>query len=384
MILGAGINPFRLSPVEIACGVVFGGGPAEPARSETRHPLAAIERAVLPALRRPPCLISFSGGLDSSAVLAVAAAVARREGLPAPIPATNRFPNAPGSDETYWQELVIRHVGVEEWVRLEHDDELDALGPVATAALERHGLLWPFNTHFQAPILAAAAGGSLLTGIGGDEALGRSHRRAALSWPSSMSATPRHLRRLAAELAPRPVRKQVIARRMRFEPLWLRPAALAHARRDLAADASREPMRQRRRLSAWGALRYVRTGIASLDCLATDRDVAVIHPLAEPQVLAALSSQRRLGTVSRGDTARDLFGALLPPELYGRTSKAHFDEAFFGPFSRAFTSDALAEVDDDIVDPDVLSQIWAAPNPDTHTLTLLQAAWLSRKSRERA
>ena len=381
--LAQGLNPFRLSPVEIASGVVFGMGPAGPAKDAAGDAMSAIERAVLPALRRPPCLVSFSGGLDSSAVLAVAAAVARREGLPGPIATTIRFPNAPGSDETSWQELVVKHVGVDDWIRLERDDELDALGPVATAALERHGLLWPFNTHFQAPILEAAAGGSLLTGIGGDEALGRSRRRVALGRSPSLRATPRHLARAVAELAPRSVRRSLVSRRMWFAPPWLRPGALAEARRALAGDAACEPLRRSRRLPAWRALRYVRTGIASLDLLARDWDVVVTHPLADPGVLASLSRQHGLGTVSRGDSARALFGARLPAELYGRTTKAHFDEAFFGPHSRAFTSAALAEVDDDVVDAEALSLAWAVPSPDTHTLTLLQAAWLARRSRAR-
>ena len=80
-------------------------------------PREALERAILPALLRPPCLVSFSGGRDSAAVLAVATALARREGLPAPIPATNVFPAADDSDETAWQELIVRHLGLSEWVR---------------------------------------------------------------------------------------------------------------------------------------------------------------------------------------------------------------------------------------------------------------------------
>ena len=59
-------------------------------------PRAAFEAAILPGLRRSPCLVSFSGGRDSSAVLATATAVARREGLPLPVPITHRFPSATG------------------------------------------------------------------------------------------------------------------------------------------------------------------------------------------------------------------------------------------------------------------------------------------------
>ena len=58
--------------------------------------LAALEAAIMPALLRSPCLVSFSGGRDSSAVLAVAARLARGAGLADPIPITIRVPAARG------------------------------------------------------------------------------------------------------------------------------------------------------------------------------------------------------------------------------------------------------------------------------------------------
>jgi asparagine synthase (glutamine-hydrolysing) len=163
-----------LTPLEIASGLVLaprGPLPELPPVPPGTTSRAALERAVLPALRRGPCLVSFSGGRDSSAVLAVAVAVARREGLPLPVPVTHRFPSASETDEAAWQEQVIAQLGLEDWMRIELASELDAIGSVATAVIERHGLLWPCNTYFHEPIFEAAAGGSVLTGIGGDEAL---------------------------------------------------------------------------------------------------------------------------------------------------------------------------------------------------------------------
>jgi hypothetical protein len=55
-------------------------------------------------------------------MLAVAAALARREGLPAPIPATNVFCPAPDADETSWQEMLIDDLGLTEWIRIEHNE----------------------------------------------------------------------------------------------------------------------------------------------------------------------------------------------------------------------------------------------------------------------
>ncbi|NUT56362.1 MAG: hypothetical protein HOQ03_10310 [Thermoleophilia bacterium] len=148
-----------LTPLELASGLVLGGDEPDRSAPVDPDPRSAIEHAVLEPLRRGPCLVSFSGGRDSSAVLAVAAAVARREGLPLPVPATLRFPNAAASAETEWQEQVVAHLGLEEWVRLERTDELDCVGPVATECLERHGVLWPSNAHVHAPLFARARGG---------------------------------------------------------------------------------------------------------------------------------------------------------------------------------------------------------------------------------
>src|SRR6266511_4657791 len=177
------MTAYVLDPLEVATGLVVGLGPELELIScaQTREtPLQALERAVLPALRRAPCLVSFSGGRDSSVVLAVAVTVARKEGLPLPIPATNRFPDATATDESEWQERVVLHLGLDEWIRLDHRDELDCVGPVAADVLTRHGLLWPFNAYFHVPLFRLAAGGSVLTGVGGDEQLSPSQWSRAL------------------------------------------------------------------------------------------------------------------------------------------------------------------------------------------------------------
>jgi asparagine synthase (glutamine-hydrolysing) len=123
-----------LTPLDIATGMPF-GAPRRPAPLPA--PAAGLDAAILPALRHGPCLVSFSGGRDSSAVLAAAVAVARREGLPEPVPVTLRAPHAPRADESAWQERVVGHLGLGDWVRLDAGDELDAVGPHARRALTR-------------------------------------------------------------------------------------------------------------------------------------------------------------------------------------------------------------------------------------------------------
>src|SRR5690242_21596158 len=97
-----------------------------------------LKDAVREAVLSGPTFVSFSGGRDSSAVLAAATSVARREGLSLPIPVTIRASEAPESDESDWQETVVRHLGVENWIKVEIDDELDAVGHYARRGLERH------------------------------------------------------------------------------------------------------------------------------------------------------------------------------------------------------------------------------------------------------
>src|ERR1700712_343258 len=68
----AGTEILQPTMLEIASGVVLGqlltSGQSAP-RDPSLSPMRALEMAVLPALTRPPCRVSFSGGMDSSFVL---------------------------------------------------------------------------------------------------------------------------------------------------------------------------------------------------------------------------------------------------------------------------------------------------------------------------
>jgi asparagine synthetase B (glutamine-hydrolysing) len=275
-----------LSDLELACGLVLGGDrrPASLPSAPQVTPLAAVEAAILPALRRPPCLVSFSGGRDSSAVLAVAASLARRHNLPAPIPATNRFADAPATQEADWQDRVIAHLRLAEWVRLELTDDLDVVGPYARRALRRHGLLWPCNAHFHLPLLEAAAGGALLTGVGGDELFAAACPPRAYSLLAGRARPrPRDVLTLGLAVAPRPLRRAVHARRTRVPFGWMQPQARRVLERAIADEEAREPLSPAARLRFWHGLRSLRIGTAALATLAGDHDVLVAHPLAPPR-----------------------------------------------------------------------------------------------------
>jgi asparagine synthase (glutamine-hydrolysing) len=376
-------SPFELSRTEIACGLVLGreeaAHPTVKADRGGPDPLTALEGAVLPALLRPPCLVSFSGGRDSSAVLAVATAVARREGLPEPVPATNVFaPNLPAS-ETRWQELVLRHLALEDWARVEIHDDLECVGPVAMTVLRRHGLLWPFNAHFHWPLLELARGGSLLTGVGGDELLGSSRwARADAVLSGSVRPVPKDLARVGLAASPRLVRALVLRRRLSASWPWLSAPALADCRGALAAEAAREPLRWSRRWHWWRGRRQTRIGLRSLALLAADHDVEISHPLTDEPFAVAVgrfASGRRI--FDRTALVRALFGDLVPEEALMRQSKASFDEVFWGNRCRRSVAPAINLLRDwDELDVEGLAAVWADPIPDSHTYLLLQAALL--------
>ena len=109
----------------------------------------------------------------------LATRAARRHGLPLPIPATYRFPGVPDVDENAWQDTVVRHLGLEDWVRFDVTDELDLVGPVAAPLLRRFGPSVATQQPFRRAARAARTGGTFVTGVGGDELLEPSAQRAA-------------------------------------------------------------------------------------------------------------------------------------------------------------------------------------------------------------
>jgi asparagine synthase (glutamine-hydrolysing) len=372
------VSPSALTPIDLATGIVL-GAPSRPSalQGAAPDPAAALEAVVLPALRRGPCFVSFSGGRDSSAVLAFATAVARRHGLPDPLPITNVVEGAEDADESEWQEAVVAHLGLADWVRLRWDDELDAVGPIAQRVLARHGLLWPCNTHFHLPLLEAAAGGSFLTGVGGDELFlatcaevrrGAAHRRAAMA---------------AFERAPAALRRPVLRRRRPLHLPWLTAEGRRLATATAAAHVAAEPAALAPRLAWARAQRYLGVATDALGRLAADADVAIAHPLLEPRVWSAIGAtlgRRRFADRTEG--MRALFGDLLPPRVLARTDKAGFDSVFCGPHARAVAAGYAGEgAPPELVDAAALRAHWERGEPRPQSLLLLQAAWLAGRDR---
>jgi hypothetical protein len=377
-----------LTPLEISAGMVTGRQPGVeplPLSPGDYSPGQALDDVILPALARPPCLVSFSGGRDSSAILAVATRLARRESLPLPIPATLRFPKASATAESEWQDAVIRHLDLPDRIRLDFDDELDIIGPVAAHVLRQHGLLWPDNSFFHSPILEVASGGSMLSGLGGDEVFGA-------RWPLAVAAEMLRSGRPSRTLSGMkwlmldvmygalPLR---FARRYHRKDLrlaWLRPEAQRDFYSALEGWHAASPNRFDSCLRTWWwPSRYLQTIRHSLARLGETFDVKVVHPFSEPGFLAALATAKGWkGFPGRADAMRLLFGDLLPDDVLVRRRKALFDQVFLNRHARAFIESwSGAGIDENLVDPDAIRATWAAPEPHGWSLLLLQAAWLA-------
>jgi hypothetical protein len=383
----AGDESLRPSPLEVAAGRMFGehGGAPGIAHADDRGrtPLAALEEAMLPALERAPCLVSFSGGRDSSTVLAAATRTARREGLPPPVPVTLRVRDAPRAEESAWQERVVRHLGLRDWELLEAGEDMDRLGPFSLSVLRRHGVLYPPNTFLQLPLLEAARGGCLLSGLGGDELF------ASWRWRNHADAlarrrrrTPGDVLRLAYAASPRTVRDLREARRYRLVGLdWLRPEAARSASRLVAAARAEQPRSWARWVDWFARRRSVCASRWSLSLLALDADTVLVHPLLDPGFLAALArTGGRLGLGDRTAGMRALFGELLPDDVLARPTKAEYGEAFWGAGTREFAAGWTgAGVDPALVDVTALKREWLKPRPHEDSAMLLHSAWLAEQ-----
>ena len=367
-----------MNPLEIASGWLV-GYVRDPLPLSPGRPRGVLDETLARLLARPPCLVAFSGGRDSSALLAAALDTARREQLPAPVAITLTYPDVPDAEEADWQRQVLDHLGVTERVELVVHDEHDAVGPVAAPILRRHGSIWPPNVAPTWRMMDAARSGSLLTGEGGDEIFGIKRITPVTKLLRTRFRADRRMWPLAAQsLAPYPVRRSV-ALRDRYRPPWLREHAEHQVAQRFADDAAVLPLHAGRETWQIATHRGSRLGYATMRALGAEIGVTYSQPFLEPGFVAATAAEAgRWGWNGRTTTMRHLFDDLLPRAVLERSSKATFNGAVFARHTREFARgwDGTG-VDHDLVDPDVLRENWLSDLPHAPSMALLQQAWLA-------
>lgn len=357
---------------------------------EPREPLPKIDRhetlwdvwdaALLPALQSSPCVVTFAGGRDSSGMLAAAVDTARRHGLPDPVPMTLRLRSGPMAEEIAWQEEVIRFLGLKEWERVDVEDDLNLVGPIAQTALRRHGHLFPASAFMLLPMLERSRGGTLVVAQGGEE-IYVYWRWQRLMDLLALRARPRRsdLPLVALALSPVPLRRRLAMRAAPPAPYpWLRKDAAAEISRIFASEVGTEPMRYDAAVRSLMRHRCMSATLRSVDALADGAGAKLLMPMLDMRMLSVFA--RDGGWTGYGDqstTLRKLVGDRLPDSVYARRDKARFNTLFFGTHTRAFAERwSGGGPDPSLVDVDVLRRMWLGDEHDWRTALLMQSAWL--------
>ena len=383
---------YRASKLEMATGWVPGRARIpRPGHSEVpEHPRRAMERLLLPALQQRPCVVGFSGGRDSSAVLAVAVDLARREGLDPPIPVTNVYPELDETDETHWQELVIRHLGIDEWVRQEFTDETDLLSPTTVASLRRHGPLWPATIHNREPLISIARGGCYIDGEGGDEVLGDFRLTPLVRiLTGELQIGTRAAKDLVKTLGPRRVRRYLARRSMVHNKTlrpWLQPEINEWFMTTSATETADVPLAYGPAILRFLSHRGVQACFNNLDRMGAHLGVQYVHPLLDPGFATALARfGPRWGHAGRTATMRAVFGDLLPEELLARPTKVFFNRAYAHRYTREFVEqwDGTG-LDPDLIDAEQLRRTWQDRLFHGGSFQLVHLAWLATHSDPRS
>ncbi|HWV75979.1 MAG TPA: asparagine synthase-related protein [Isoptericola sp.] len=341
--------------------------------------LEAIKTSVRRVAGGRPVAVTFSGGRDSSAVLAVATAVAREDGTPDPVPVTFRYPGVAEADESAWQESVVRHLGLSTWRRIDVGGENDLLGDAARESLVRRGLLFPATMHVKDAMLSELRGHVVLTGEGGDEVFGDRRSRALLrvTRGRGRAGTPRRAA-LGSLLPGRRWRERTAAARSTAALTWLGRETTARLADEIARDAAAEPLSYARGLRWLRRRRASRIFLDTFGQVAAEHDVALAHPLLDDDFLGALGAAHPWGFPDRTAGMRAVFGTLLPDAVCARSDKASFNRAYLGSATRDFARRWGGDgVDAALVDVDGLRAAWLSGFPPGPTSLLLQQAWLA-------
>ncbi len=357
-------------------------------------PAAALVDVVATVLDpAQPTLVEFSGGVDSSLVLAAATVASRRAGQPDPIPVTYRYEAAPATDESAFQDLVVRWLGLREWRVFHLTDEHDVIGPPAIELLAEIGPILPGVLAGKAWSLAQLRGQSMLNGEGGDAILGErritSSRMALRHFRhGQVRAAARARRTLARDLGPRMVRTRLIAEdiRRQYGPPWLDERLRYELSMRSSPEDAAEPLDPRHYFEYYLSLPGVWVLQHNARHVRAHFGVTLHSPLMDPNFLAVLAATvPRLRWINRSELIARYFATLLPAEIVERRSKAEFSDAYFAAPTRRFARSWDGRGIPEQADAEWLKQHWStAPRVHGGSTLLLQRAALAAANGDRS
>lgn len=371
----------RLTPAEIASGWVFGYGASPPDVAVRRSSvLETLERVILAASSDRPWYVLFSGGRDSSVILAAALRAARRSQLPDPIPVIVRYPFAAGTEETEWQDRVLVHLDLSNAMIISCTDESDLLAPTAVASLMDTGAVFPPAAHCMTHVYERLRGGVIFTGECGDEVFGNQRVTPLrnIFAERGIAGAP-HVRRIWGSIQP-----AWVAQREGFASTddwlgWLSPAT----RRDFVRACVRErqalPFHWSQSMKLLESRRAIAVAARTRQHLAARHGCNIIDPFwTRPVIEAVAQFCGRWGLRSRSATLEALFSDILPIDVLRRPTKAYFNHAYFSSYSRGFVADwdgtGLEDYD---IDQEALRVEWNKDLPSGASYLLLQTAYLA-------
>ena len=376
----------RLTPAELACGIQFGLDQLTYRELGRRHVVAAPRPAsealigVIEQSLPSRSYVLFSGGLDSSLVLGAATEAARRAGRAAPVPVTLRHPDHPHTEESSYQDAVIRHLGLTDWLVLSVDDELDVLGETSRRELRQHGM----SVFARVPAMAwvleqLPEPGLVLSGEGGDQVLGGAPL-APLHFARAALRGRRYRKAAFRQLAGWP--KAAHSRRLQVPAPWLTAEGKRQALPNLHQLMRGRGWTMKSSLRHHRSKRFVVNLLAELEQQAARHKMSYMAPLLDLGFIAELTAtvpDRQF--MNRNITLRHHFGGLVPQEIERRTSKAEFRSTVNGPPTIDFAGRWRGEgVPLDLVDPEILRRVWMEGS-DARSWLLLQHAWLECEGR---
>ncbi len=297
---------------------------------------------------------------------------------------TYRYANAPRADERRFQEIVVRHLDLDDWLVVDLDDDGDLLGAPATSALRTVGPMFPPGSLAHVGALRRLDDGLLLSGEGGDEIF----RARRISTIAILARLARHaetptrarLQNSFEMLGPRRLREVAMLARLEREyaPDWLAPDVRRELLGRLAGLDAAEPLGGSAYLRYAAALPWVQVGHHNVRALHARFGLQWETPLFDPGFLGALARTHWHHFRGRTEILRLHFADLLPVEIIERRTKGLYNEAYLGRRTREFAEGWDGSGLPDDIDARWLKHHWCTAD-DIHagTAPLLHQAWLA-------